>query len=231
MTEITNDKLQRVETQYSRLRTENFERPQYDYALNLLKNWNPSGRKIIEFGGGRGEFSRLMKKNNYDVTFTDINPENVKSAIANGFQAQVCDLNKPLIDIKDEIFDGAVMLEVIEHVNLSELLLSETNRVLKSGGFLILSTPNPYFLWHRINVLLGNEIVGEGYHYRFYNRNGLEKVIANSGFVIIARNPSTSTFGLNFFTSRLFHKTVNFRLPVFLHGLFARKFYILAIKK
>lgn len=228
---MTHSKLERVETQYSKLRTENFERPQYDYALSLLKNWNPSGRKIIEFGGGRGEFSRLMKKDNYDVTFVDINPENVDSAIANGFQAQVCDLNKPLTDINDEVFDGAVMLEVIEHINLSELLLSETSRILKSGGFLILSTPNPYFLWHRINVLFGNEIVGEGYHYRFYNRKSLEKAITNSGFAIKTRKPSTSTFGLNFFASRLFHKAVSFRLPVFLHGLFARKFYILAIKK
>ncbi|KAB2878379.1 class I SAM-dependent methyltransferase [bacterium] len=228
---MLENKQQRIVNQYSELRSENFNRPQYSFALNLLKSWNPANRNVIEFGGGRGEFSRLLQKENCSVTFIDINPENVQNAISNGFQAKSCDLNKPLPDFADEAFDGAVMLEVIEHINHSELLLSETCRILKRGGFLILSTPNPYFFWHRMSILFGNEIVGEGYHYRFYNRKQLEKTIVDSGFIIKIRNPSTSTFGLNILASGLFHKTINFRLPKFLHGLFARKFYILAVKK
>ena len=226
------NKHKRLSESFNQLRPEDFDRPQYKYALSLLAKHNPENRKIIEFGGGRAEFSRTLRENRFNVTFVDINPENVKFAQDIGFESKVCDLNNKLEEFPDQIFDGAVMLEVIEHINQSELLLSETNRILKPGGFLILSTPNPYFLWHRLSVLFGKEIVGEGYHFRFYNKSGLERALLESGFSIKFRKPSTAAFGLNLIGSLLgMKRTVDLGIPRFLHGLLARKFYLLAIKK
>jgi len=50
----------------------------------------------------------------------------------------------------DNSFDVVVSLETLEHVSDLDNTLDEIKRVLKPGGFLILSTPNNYLLWRSI---------------------------------------------------------------------------------
>lgn len=46
----------------------------------------------------------------------------------------------------DEYFDGVVCIEVIEHVELDHLFVSQIHRVLKPGGWVYLSTPNGEYI-------------------------------------------------------------------------------------
>jgi 2-polyprenyl-3-methyl-5-hydroxy-6-metoxy-1,4-benzoquinol methylase len=48
----------------------------------------------------------------------------------------------PFEGIADESFDRVVSFQVIEHIQNDELFLKEIYRVLKPGGFAIISTPN-----------------------------------------------------------------------------------------
>jgi SAM-dependent methyltransferase len=45
------------------------------------------------------------------------------------------------LPFKDGVFDIVLCSEVMEHVNEPELLLREISRVLRSGGFLVMTTP------------------------------------------------------------------------------------------
>jgi SAM-dependent methyltransferase len=49
----------------------------------------------------------------------------------------------------NDSFDGAVAVEVIEHVEEDTLFLRECYRVLRPGGFLLLTTPNGEFVPNR----------------------------------------------------------------------------------
>lgn len=214
----------------NKLRKENFNRPQYQHALLMLNELNPDHKNVIEFGSGHGEFARLLREKGYCVFFTDINPQNVQWAKDNGFNALHLDANKKLNQFANQQFDGAIMLEVIEHIPKAHFFLKEVNRILKSGGYLVLSTPNPYFLWHRLSILFGNPITGEGYHYRFFTHRSLLKTLNTLNFRIVIQMPSTTGFGLNVLLKLLGMKTVNLKLPEFMHGFFARNFYLIALK-
>ena len=48
------------------------------------------------------------------------------------------------IPYEDEIFDGVLCTQVLEHVNELDLLLAECNRVLKVGGALVVTVPFVY---------------------------------------------------------------------------------------
>ena len=61
------------------------------------------------------------------------------------------------LDIADASADCVTLQEVLEHLEGAALAIKEVNRVLKKGGALIVSVPNPFYLW-RIVTFLGCEI-------------------------------------------------------------------------
>lgn len=64
------------------------------------------------------------------------------------------DLEKE-IQVDDNTADIVIAGEVIEHIKNSKLLISEIKRVLKPGGYLILSTPNACSIISRIKMIFG----------------------------------------------------------------------------
>lgn len=57
------------------------------------------------------------------------------------------------LPFKDDFFDVVTLFEVIEHVPVNRVnnVAEELFRVLKKGGKVILTTPNPRNLWNRIS--------------------------------------------------------------------------------
>lgn len=111
----------------------------------------PENKKIIEFGvGGEGGILYLLRDKNqvigYDVSDSAIN--NCKK-----FSIQV---NKKNLDIErteelNESIDIIFAFEVFEHFSNPQFALEEIYRILKPGGKLLISTPNPYtYHWPRL---------------------------------------------------------------------------------
>ncbi len=76
-----------------------------------------------------------------------------------------------------ESFDLALALDVIEHVPDDLAALTELNRVLKTGGYLLVTVPALRLLWGPHDVANG--------HYRRYTLGGLRGVIEASGFEVV----------------------------------------------
>lgn len=72
--------------------------------------------------------------------------------------------------LPDSVIDCALATEVLEHCQSPELLLRETQRVLKEGGFLFFTVP---FLWPLHDV---------PYDYYRYTPFSLERHLRNAGF-------------------------------------------------
>lgn len=78
-------------------------------------------------------------------------------------------LEETPLPIPDETFDVVLCCEVIEHMDVDPMfMLSEANRVLKTGGTLIVTTPNAVSTWAVTKILRGIE----PYFYMQYQVNG-----------------------------------------------------------
>ncbi len=171
----------------TKLRDENFNRPRYQFAKMILPS-NLKNKRIISIGGGAAEIARLLQDEGATVIFTDGNIRNVQKAENLHFESHLTDLNKGLPQFESEQFDGAEMLDVIEHIPNANFLLGEINRVLKYKGFLLISTPNVASLGLRKKALMGYPPFREGYHFRFFTKRLLEKYLLEKGFIISKRN-------------------------------------------
>jgi ubiquinone/menaquinone biosynthesis C-methylase UbiE len=105
----------------------------------------------LDVGAGNGELIKLIgsqiSTKSYACDYTEGLME------LDGQSVDICDLNNQKLPYDDNTFDLVTFTEVIEHIENHRFTLSEIARVLKPGGFVILSTPNILNLKSRIRFL------------------------------------------------------------------------------
>jgi 2-polyprenyl-3-methyl-5-hydroxy-6-metoxy-1,4-benzoquinol methylase len=79
----------------------------------------------------------------------EIVDEAARKAAANGVQVQRLDLSKPMTELPSAAFDLVHANQVIEHVPNVDLFVSEVFRLLKPGGYAVISTENGSS-WHNV---------------------------------------------------------------------------------
>lgn len=95
------------------------------------------------------------------------------------------DLNIHPIPYGDAFFETVLIGDVIEHVANPLLLLCEANRVLKDGGRLIVSTPNPYYYWELMQNMLVNYAfmrAKQEEHFTSFTRINMRNILTRTGF-------------------------------------------------
>ena len=102
----------------------------------------------------KGNF-KLLEIGSQDEKLKSRLPENISysSLEMSGNCDYKIDLNKEKIPVRANTFDILVCLETLEHTLYPEKVLEELKRVTKKDGFFILSMPNEYNLWLRLNYL------------------------------------------------------------------------------
>jgi ubiquinone/menaquinone biosynthesis C-methylase UbiE len=136
----------------------------------LLKLWNYSGvinrenflsllkkngsAKLLDLGCDDGEFTIETSKiiGTKIVYGLDVVEEKLCKAQQRGIKIIQSDLNKEL-PIKDNFFDVIISNQVIEHLIDVDLFVEEIYRILKPGGYAVISTEN-LASWHNIFALL-----------------------------------------------------------------------------
>jgi SAM-dependent methyltransferase len=99
-----------------------------------------SGKLILDIGSGTGATAAYFSKKN-SVVSTDINYLKMQEGILPVGVLSVCaDAN--FLPMKKEIFDIIILQDVIEHIELSPVFMSEICSLLKPDGILYISTPN-----------------------------------------------------------------------------------------
>lgn len=107
--------------------------------------------RIYDAGCGMGASSNRLKELGFEVTASTYSEE---PKLAPGIEwCRGVDLNKRL-PFADESFDGAILQEVIEHLENHAHVVREFNRVLKPGGRWALTTPNTSCLRSRLHFLV-----------------------------------------------------------------------------
>ncbi len=119
--------------------------------LDLLEP-NKSAR-LLDLGCWDGSFTlELGRTIGTDKLYSvDIVEEFVQQCETKGIKAYCGDLNKPL-PFESESFGVVHANQVLEHIHHTDLFIKEIHRVLKSGGYVVLSTPN-LAAWHNVACL------------------------------------------------------------------------------
>lgn len=120
-----------------------------------------SGR-WLDYGCAEGGYTRALLDNGAStVVGVDILEDRIKEAKARQIpKATFCAFDGARLDFPDESFDGAFVNEVLEHVTDELTSLHDIHRVLRSGGHLILISPNRWFPIEGHAVTIGSRTFG-----------------------------------------------------------------------
>ena len=128
----------------------------YNLIIDLVTNEINRRRrkKILDIGCGDGSFVVKFKKY-CEVFGVDISSRAIKIAKEAGVNAYKANVSCEKLPFEDGYFDVVYMGDVIEHLVNPDLAINEAARVIKSNGFLVLSTPNLASWLNRLLLLLG----------------------------------------------------------------------------
>lgn len=126
-------------------------------VVELLKKYDVKAHKILDLGCGDGSFTIEIAKyiGSSIVVGVDISDHALNKAKEKGIDVVKVDLESGSLPFRDNCFDLALAIEVVEHLKTVDDLLLETYRILKRGGLFIVSTPNLGSWINRLLLLLG----------------------------------------------------------------------------
>ncbi len=149
---------------------------------------------VGDLGCGHGEFLALLRADGHTVAGVDIDAGMVQTAQAAGFDVTLGDAVEWL-RARPSAFDALFSSNVVEHLtpDTVRLWLHASFDALRPGGLLLLATPNP-----ESAIVHLYEFWRDPTHVRLYNRQLLEFLVADAGFVRVESrlNPAAAWEGV-----------------------------------
>lgn len=202
----------------------------HQFAFGILPP--PFGnRKLLDVGCGGGGVAAWAAGMGWEVTGIDISPKNVEALRRRGFDAEEVDLNGDF-PFEPGSFDCVTFIEVAEHLVRAEHAFHEVSRVIAPEGKVLFTTPNNASYRRRLKALKGRAPDDEGYHFRFWVKEQLERKWEEAGLRVI----SAASYGFFPFVDTLtLHKARTGKRRVYSVGtrwesLFADRFVWLLAK-
>jgi 2-polyprenyl-3-methyl-5-hydroxy-6-metoxy-1,4-benzoquinol methylase len=149
--------------------------------------------KVLDFGCGPGFFMEALVKRNISTWGIDFSEQSIDAAKERlkgylHFEGIILANSLPT-EIESESFDVVFLIETIEHLLFDDLTgtLNEIYRILKPGGFVVITTPNEEDLLK--NTTLCPEcgcIFHQMQHVSSWSVSSLVNLMADFGFLKVA---------------------------------------------
>jgi SAM-dependent methyltransferase len=120
--------------------------------------------RVLDIGCGIGDMVRFRPQ----TTGVDVNPRAVAYCQSRGLA--VWRMEPDVLPFPDGEFDGAVLDNVLEHLERPEPLLGEIHRVLKAGGTFVVGVPGE------------RGFASDPDHKRYYSEEALVRSLQSAGF-------------------------------------------------
>lgn len=206
---------------------------------HYLRGWLPSNKdaKLVDLACGGGRMLQFFKRHGFTrISGVDISPDQV--ALSKQVTPDIAEQSVlPFLEGRRDTFDLITGLDIVEHFHKPEVIqfLDGCYQSLRSGGRLILQTPNadsPWGTMHRYNDFT---------HEVCFNPNALSRLMRLSGFgAIEARETGPVPFGYSLSSTlrNVVWQTIRVGLKVWNiaetgskgSGIFTRVFIITGIK-
>jgi len=128
---------------------------------------------ILDVGCGSGEYESVSSRRgqvNIDIQKPKDKPSNFV----------LCDAHK--LPFQSGVFEKALLIDVIEHLNSPIVALKELKRVVEKEGTIILGTPNALYLPKILRTLIKGEYVPHKDHVITFGIPELRNLLNRSGF-------------------------------------------------
>jgi len=115
------------------------------------------GKDVLEIACGSGDFAKKVidRFGLGKIYGVDISEQAIKLAGEKGVKGACLNLDNDNLSYQDIFFDTVICGEVIEHLVDPDHLLEEIYRVLKTDGYLLITTPNLASWYNRLLLLFG----------------------------------------------------------------------------
>ncbi len=171
-------------------------RKELEYGLwkhgKYITNRKKNGR-LLDIGCATGIFLNWMKnKEKWETYGIEINP-NAAEIARERYKLNVKSGTLDQAAFSDGFFDAVTLWDVLEHVHDPRGQLSEIHRILKKDGLLVCRVPNYGSLDSR---LFGAYWAGldAPRHLYVFTISVLEKLLRDTGFSVIYRDPSSGSY-------------------------------------
>ena len=142
---------------------------------------------ILDVGCGSGWLSEMLCNRGFHVTALDLGFDSIRRASAR-MKVRAVDVSFVLGDIyklpyRDGSFDVAVSSEVLEHLEKPQDALNEIARVVRPGGYIVVSVPYR----ERIEEILCvhcNKKTPVNAHLHSFDKTIIEHMLRKAGFII-----------------------------------------------
>ncbi len=121
------------------------------HTLELVRKIAKPGATILDVAAAQGNFSLSLAEMGYEVTWNDLREELIdyvklkwEGGILNYAPGNVFDLGF------ERDFDIVLITEIIEHVAHPDEFLRKIARMVKPGGYIVMSTPNGEYFRNRL---------------------------------------------------------------------------------
>jgi SAM-dependent methyltransferase len=158
-------------------------RSRWDFAFANIED----GDTVLDVGCGDGVLGgTLIQKKHCKVSGIDVSSYARRLADQRGLATLTCDVSNDRFPFEDRGFGCVILSCVLEHISHPEHALEEATRILRQGGRMIVTVPNPFTLRIRMAYLGGrfhpdllHSRPGEGLHYRFWSYDqGVDKMVS-----------------------------------------------------
>ncbi len=149
--------------------------------------------RVLDLGCAEGHFAAALARYGAEVVAVDVAEEPLRRARVRHpeLDVRLIEPDEPL-PLEDSSLDVIWAGETIEHIADTQAWLSEVRRVLRSGGLILLTTPD-HGLLSRLRLALSSRAFETHFdpradHLRFYTRRALAGLLADFGFkeVVVA---------------------------------------------
>lgn len=181
--------------------TERMKHDTFRDKLDLIEKFSHPGGKILDIGCATGFFLDVAKERGWDVHGVELSEYSSGIAGKRLGRERIVTGSLEQAAYGDRMFDVVAMTDLIEHVKDSRLLVSEVARILKPGGIIAVTTPDPASPSCR---LLGQHWPHyKPEHLRYFTARSLELLLKPLGFKILYKKPATKIMTISYLAQQL----------------------------
>lgn len=126
----------------------------------LLKHTQSSGKKVLDYGSGRGESLKIFSEAGFQVMGTDLDPECVRLSSAFG-PSKLLNLADPVGQFGAKSVNIVTCFHVLEHVDNPKETLNHLREI--ASEYVLLAVPNLRTLQRMFTRNISLDVVNEGH--------------------------------------------------------------------
>lgn len=153
----------------------------FEVYLDKIEQQMSTRGKLLDVGAATGIFLEASSRRNWQVSGVEISDYAAAKARQKNLNVHTGTLES--VQFKEGPFDVITMWDVLEHFPNPEVTLKLAHGLLKSGGLIVLNTPNAGSFFAKLMGKYWHLIVPPE-HLSYFNINNLTKLLNKIGFEV-----------------------------------------------